>query len=44
VLDAKQGMGNELEFSALAHNLLMKIEAVHSEHQENKSQSASIQA
>jgi hypothetical protein len=37
-------MGNELEFSAPAHNLLMKTEAMHSEHQENKNRSASIQA
>ncbi len=44
VLDGKQGMSNELEFSAPAHNLLMKTEAVHSEHQENKNRSASIQA
>jgi hypothetical protein len=27
VLNGKQGMGNELEFSAPAHNLLMKTEA-----------------
>jgi hypothetical protein len=44
VLDGKQGMSNELEFSASAHNLLMKTEVVHSEHQENKNRSASIQA
>ncbi len=44
VLDGKQGMSNELEFSAPPHNLLMKIEAMHSEHQENKNRSASIQA
>ncbi|CAK9252092.1 unnamed protein product [Sphagnum jensenii] len=44
VLDGKQGMGNELEFSAPAHILLMKTKAVHSEHQENKNRSASIQA
>jgi len=37
-------MGNELEFSASAHNLLMKTEAMHSEHQESKNRSASIQA
>ncbi|CAK9200940.1 unnamed protein product [Sphagnum troendelagicum] len=37
-------MGNELEFSAPAHSLLMKTEAVHLEHQENKNRSASIQA
>jgi hypothetical protein len=37
-------MGNEIEFSALAHSLLMKTEAVQSEHQENKNRSASIQA
>jgi hypothetical protein len=36
VLDGKQGMSNEVEFLASAHNLLMKTEAVHSEHQENK--------
>ncbi|CAK9262080.1 unnamed protein product [Sphagnum jensenii] len=44
VLDGKQGMSNEVEFLAPTHNLLMKTEAVHSEHQENKNQSASIQA
>jgi hypothetical protein len=44
VLDGKQEMGNELEFSAPAHNLLMKTEAVHLEHQENKNRSTSIQA
>ncbi len=37
-------MGNELEFSAPAHSLLMKTEAVQSEHQENKNRSTSIQA
>jgi hypothetical protein len=44
VLDGKQGMSNEIEFSAPAHNLLLKTRAVHSEHQENKNRSASIQA
>jgi hypothetical protein len=37
-------MGNEMEFSALAHSLLMKTEAVQSEHQEIKNRSASFQA
>jgi len=44
VLDGKMGMGNEMEFSAPAHSLLMKTEAVQSEHQENKNRSASFQA
>jgi hypothetical protein len=44
VLDGKIGMGNEMEFSAPAHSLLMKIEAVQSEHQENKNRSANFQA
>ncbi len=33
-----------MEFSALAHSLLMKTEAVQSEHQEIKNRSASFQA
>jgi hypothetical protein len=37
-------MSNEMEFSAQAHNLLMKTEAVISEHQESKNHSTSIQA
>jgi hypothetical protein len=37
-------MGNELEFSAPAHNLLMKTEVMHLEHQESKNRSANIQA
>ncbi|CAK9210251.1 unnamed protein product [Sphagnum troendelagicum] len=37
-------MNNELEFSAPVHNLLMKIEATNSEHQESRNHSASIQA
>ncbi|CAK9275903.1 unnamed protein product [Sphagnum jensenii] len=37
-------MGNEMEFSAPAHSLLMKTEAVQSEHQESKNQTASFQA
>jgi hypothetical protein len=37
-------MSNEMEFSAQAHNLLMKTEAAISEHQERKNRSASIQA
>jgi hypothetical protein len=37
-------MGNEVEFSAPAHSLLMKTKAIQSEHQENKNRSASIQA
>ncbi|CAK9256790.1 unnamed protein product [Sphagnum jensenii] len=37
-------MGLEMEFLAPAHSLLMKTEAVYSEHQENKNQSASFQA
>jgi hypothetical protein len=41
-LDDKIGMGNEMEFSAPAHSLLMKIEAVQSEHQEIKNRSASF--
>jgi hypothetical protein len=44
VLDSSQGMSNEMEFSAQAHNLLMKTEAEISEHQERKNRSASIQA
>jgi hypothetical protein len=44
VLDGKIGMGNEMEFSAPAHSLLMKTEAVQSEHQEIKNRSASFQA
>jgi hypothetical protein len=44
VLDGKLGMGNEVEFSAPTHNLLMKTKAIQSEHQENKYRSASIQA
>jgi hypothetical protein len=43
-LDGKIGMGNEMEFSAPAHSLLMKTKAVQSEHQENKNRSASFQA
>jgi len=35
-LDSTQGMSNELEFSAPVHNLLMKIEATNSEHQESR--------
>jgi len=38
-----QGMSNKMEFSASAHNLLMKIEAENSAYQENKNRSASIQ-
>ncbi len=44
VLDSKTGMGNEMEFSAPAHSLLMKTEAAESEHQENKNRSTSFQA
>jgi len=44
VLDDKQGMSNEVEFSSPTHNLLMKTEVVHLKHQENKNRSASIQA
>jgi hypothetical protein len=44
VLDSSQGMNNEMEFLTQAHNLLMKIEAAISEHQECKNQSTSIQA
>jgi len=44
VLDSSQGMSNEMEFLAQAHNLLMKTEAAISEHQECKNQSTSIQA
>ncbi len=44
VLDVKTSMGNEMEFSAPAHSLLMKTEAVQSEHQEFKNRSASFQA
>ncbi|CAM6000944.1 unnamed protein product [Sphagnum balticum] len=43
-LDVKTGMGNEMEFSAPAHSLLMKTEAVQSEHQETKNRTASFQA
>ncbi|CAM6032383.1 unnamed protein product [Sphagnum compactum] len=43
-LDSTQGMSNEMDFSAHAHNLLMKAEATISEHQEIKNRSASIQA
>ncbi|CAK9203140.1 unnamed protein product [Sphagnum troendelagicum] len=43
-LDDKIGMGNEMEFSAPAHSLLMKTEAVQSEHQEIKNRSAGFQA
>jgi hypothetical protein len=43
-LDDKTSMGNEMEFSALAHSLLMKTEAVQSEHQEIKNRSANFQA
>jgi len=44
VLDGETGMGNEMEFSTPAHSLLMKTEAVQSEHQKNKNRSASFQA
>jgi hypothetical protein len=44
VLDSTQGMSNEMEFLAPAHNLLMKTEAAISEHQESKNRSANIQA
>jgi len=44
VLDGKIGMRNKMEFSAPAHSLLMKTEAVQSEHQEIKNRSASFQA
>jgi hypothetical protein len=44
VLDSTQGMSNEMEFSAPAHNLLMKTEATISEHQESKNCSTNIQA
>jgi hypothetical protein len=44
VFDGKIGMGNEMEFSAPAHSLLMKTEAVQSEHKEIKNWSASFQA
>jgi hypothetical protein len=37
-------MNNEVEFSTLAHNLLMKTEAENSARQENKNRSTSIQA
>ncbi len=37
-------MNNEVEFSAPAHNLLMKTEAENLARQENKNRSASIQA
>jgi hypothetical protein len=37
-------MGNEMEFSAPTHSLLMKIEAIQSEHQEIKNRLASFQA
>jgi hypothetical protein len=37
-------MSNDTEFSALAHNLLMKTKTAISEHQESKNRSASIQA
>jgi hypothetical protein len=37
-------MTNELEFSASAHNLLMKTEATNSQHQESRNHSANIQA
>jgi hypothetical protein len=37
-------MGNEMEFSAPAHSLLMKTETVQSEHQESKNRSTSFQA
>jgi len=37
-------MSNKLEFSALAHNLLMKTEATNLEHQESRNHSANIQA
>jgi hypothetical protein len=43
-LDDKIGMGNEMEFSAPAHSLLMKTEAVQSEHQEIKNRSVGFQA
>jgi hypothetical protein len=44
VLDNKLGMGNEVEFAASAHNLLMKIGAIQSEYQEIKNRTASTQA
>jgi hypothetical protein len=43
-LDSTQGMNNEVEFSAPAHNLLMKTEAENTARQENKNCSANIQA
>ncbi|CAK9263347.1 unnamed protein product [Sphagnum jensenii] len=44
VLDVKTSMGNEMEFSAPAHSLLMKTEAVQSKHQETKNRTANFQA
>jgi hypothetical protein len=44
VLDSTQGMSNDTEFSAPAHNLLMKTETTISEHQESKNRLTSIQA
>jgi hypothetical protein len=44
VLDNKLGMGNEVEFAAPAHNLLMKTGATQSEYQETKNRTASTQA
>ncbi len=44
VLDNKLGMGNEVEFAAPAHNLLMKTGTIQSEYQETKNRSASTQA
>ncbi len=43
-LDCIPRMNNEVEFSTLAHNLLMKTEAENSARQENKNRSTSIQA
>jgi len=43
VLDDKIGMGNEMEFLAPAHILVMKTEAIQSEHREIKNRSASFQ-
>jgi hypothetical protein len=37
-------MNNEVEFSAVAHNFLMKSKAENSTRQENKNRSANIQA
>ncbi|CAM6065850.1 unnamed protein product [Sphagnum tenellum] len=37
-------MGNEMEFLAPTHSLLMKKEAIQTEHQANKNRSASFQA